>query len=279
MSDQRITITEVSSGGSGRGVSYYLNAAACPRKARLDAELVEAGPRPLYPDSAATIGTLFHKLCEVYYGQKTRDIVLELDDLRLRGDIAEAYRLFAGYTKVFACDEWEVISTEELVPRDEVDADAIRVSFGVELTARLDLVVRVREEDIPRLIRTRPGLEGIEPGVYLVDHKTQGARGSQDAMKYGMSAQFVAYQMMWNLLHPEEPCSGMIANIVVKHKKLDANSFYSLLVPSPTIEQRVGLTCWLQWADGQSKTDVANWGNCFNWEPCSHFTNGRCARV
>ena len=275
---ERIVLHSVPGGSSGTGASYYLSGAACPRKAQLDLEqkemgVVQTGGR------AAQIGTMFHALMDVYYSKGTSDVVLELDDLELNENAGEAMRLFAEYTKRFPSSGFgEVIGSELQVPRDENEATRVREFLGVPFTLRLDLITELKGPEIPSLVQRRPELEGIEPGVYIIDHKTSGARGKDDPIKYRISTQFIAYQMVWNHLNPDRPCKGMIANCVVRHKKLVDNSFYSVIVPPPTFDQQIGLKNFLGHTAVLMKTGVANWAACYQWGVCHHYTSGRCDR-
>jgi len=84
---------------------------------------------------------------------------------------------------------------------------------------------------------------------------------------------------MWNFLHPDDPCKGMIANCIVRHRKLTKDSFYSVLVPTPSEEQVLSLRTFLEKASALAGTDMANWAACYNFKPCYHYMNGACQRV
>jgi hypothetical protein len=222
---------------------------------------------------------LFHAVLDTYYTKGTANIVLELDDVELDEASKEAMRLFHGYASRFPPTGFgKVIGSELQIPKDDNEAVRIQEFLGVPFTARLDLVVELSSSDIQALVERRPELAGIEPGIYIVDHKTSGRRGADDPIKYRISTQFIGYQALWNHLNPDRPCKGMIANCVVRHKKLVDASFYSVLVPPPTHEQILGLKTFLQHTKVLMTTNMANWGACYQWGVCPHLTSGRCDR-
>lgn len=120
----------------------------------------------------------------------------------------------------------------------------------------------------------------MEPGIYLWDFKTKGQRGNNDELVYRHSPQFIAYQVVWNSLYPHIACKGMVADVVVGHKKLEDKSFYSVLVPPPTDVQIQGLQRWLQNAKKLASNDEPNWLACFDFgRACPHLTSGACTRA
>jgi hypothetical protein len=143
------------------------------------------------------------------------------------------------------------------------------------LTARIDMVVDV-DEAAPKEIARRTGLQ-LEPGVYLVDHKTRGQLNSNMAMGYTMSLQNHIYQMLYKACYDLEP-KGMIFNIIVRHKKLVDNSFHAVLAPWPTGPQQEAAAQMLRNAKLLAGTDMANWAACNQFGTCRHYTEGRCDR-
>ena len=267
-------------GGSGRGISHYLDVAACARRAHLKTQDSDERDGPP-PNTGATIGVIFHAIMEGYYdGIPLSSIQLALDE-KYDEDAKEAWRLAVEYARRFGPQDFEVLHLELLFPEEDdlVQAARIRQLFGVELTARLDMVVRIGEEHIEPLLQKRPGLAGIVPGVYLWDFKTSYARDAHAALKWRMSPQFIAYPMMWDLLQPDTPCLGMVADVVIRHRKFKPESFESYLVRPPVEVQREGLIKWLGRVQKMEAARMPNWVSCFNWGPCRFYTDGICDRV
>src|SRR5687767_8015663 len=81
-------------GGSGRGVSYYLKVAACPKRVLLNEQAAEEGEKqPL--DKKMVVGLLFHKLAELYHtGQDVSAMpTIYEGDIFLSDCLATAWRL------------------------------------------------------------------------------------------------------------------------------------------------------------------------------------------
>jgi hypothetical protein len=261
-------------GSSGTGISYYSTVSRCTRKAALD-KLVsrDADYRP-------DVGRIFHALCEIYYQTKSADIVVELSDLNLGEAPDEARRLFAEYAKRYSPSDFaEILGTEVLLPSNPQLTPAVEAAVGVSpFTARVDLIVRVDERSAAVLAQKRHII--CEPGVYLWDYKTKGQINKYDDILYRQrSAQFIAYQIAYNAEHPDSPCKGMVADIIVGHKKLEDKSFYSILVPAPSKEQTAHFREFLEDAKLRAGVQKPNWTACFDYnKPCQHLTSGLCDR-
>ncbi len=267
----------IPSGSSGTGISYYSEAARCSRRLRLNKMFEVEGTRP------QDTGKIFHALCEVFYDEKKRaGAAFQLDDLNYGEAADEAKRLFLAYSERFAPTDFaKVLATELLLPAEgDTEARAIiETAVGVSpFTCRIDMVVEVDARSAEVLYKKR-GLVLDGYGTYLWDWKTKGQKGSSDDLIYRFSPQFIAYQLVWNALHPDNPCKGMIADVIVGHKKLEDKSFYSVLCPPPTMEQAMGLRRWLQAAQRNAATDDPNWLSCFEFgRPCPHLLSGNCTR-
>lgn len=258
-------------GGSGSGISYYLSATSCPRRAKLDKELRE------YEDmsdfSAAKAGVLFHLLAEAFYMGENWDGVIELDQIQSNPNMDTAMHLWKGYIKRFKADEFNVVSCEELL---EFPAKTL---FLAPFTCRIDMVI-----DHPGgLLR---GYE-VEPGIYLVDHKTGSKSAKQRELEYKHSLQFIAYQMAYQAHHGIEP-KGMLVNCVNRPRRYRADrplremkdeDFYSYLIPYPSEEEQRVVREFITFAGQMADTDRCNPGSCIGmWGPCRHLTSGLCPR-
>jgi hypothetical protein len=221
------------------------------------------------------IGTIFHDLADLYHSGNRAE-VLQYEDAPPEEAFAEAQRLFSWYTANFPVDAWgDVLGTEVQLPRNESEKALLLDYFGVEFTLRPDLVTRVGPQHIEK-IRKRTGLD-LRPGVYIVDHKTKGRKDPDMHLSYPNSPQFQTYPLAWDLLNPELPCEGIIANVLVTHKKLElGQSNCAIFSPRLAENRRQGLIDWLQNADVLAKTGMANRSACFIRSTCPHLHSGRC---
>lgn len=296
-----VKITEVldfESGGSGTGVSYYKTAMNCPRRARLQKEKREAGEVKHDYDgfAAADKGTVFHRLAEIYHNKDT-ETVIDVADAAGQPALQEGTAMFASYSKHFGVEAWgQVLGCEVSLPGDcEPDcpyAEAenktacecgradneqrLRKLFQVPFTCRIDMVVLVRESDVAG-IKERTGLE-LEPGIYLLDHKTKDRKDSKMHQKYADEVQFHAYMMAWNACFPEMPCKGLIVNVVINHKKMTKNSHAAVLVDTPTETQQQAVLTFLNNAAVLAKTDMPNILHCHDYSGCP-FLHKECDRT
>lgn len=275
-------------GGSGTGISYYKTAWDCARKARLDKETEHAAD----PGYSAKVGIIGHALLDIFYRGDVgaEDIpAIQVSDTNYANPSQESVRLVKAYLNKYPeRNFWgDVVESEMDFPRDGSE-DAVRSYFGVDLTARMDLVTRVSLHHAD-IIRARIGLD-LVPGLYIVDHKFKPGgmdgdkkkaprREKNPQMKYGFSHQFKAYPKMWDIHFPEEPCVGMIANIIVGTKEPD---FQPTLIPAPTAHDIDVLRVWLAAGNQLASTDLPAASRCYNEtydSVCYHYTSGRCDRA
>jgi hypothetical protein len=264
-------------GSSGTGISFYSQAAKCSRKLHLDKQAEASQAGNFRPD----VGKIFHALCEIYFSTGHSNIAVELSDVNLGEAPDEARRLFSAYAERFSPQDFSrVVATELLLPASPEQEGLVASAVGVSpFTCRLDMVVEVDARSVDILYKKR-GIIIPEPGIYLWDFKTKGQKGSNDEVVYRYSPQFIAYQIVWNTLNPGMPAKGMIADVIVGHKKLTDNSFYSVLVPPPTNEFAAGLRRWLAYAQKQASNDEPNWLACFDFgRACPHLLSGACNRT
>lgn len=213
-------------GGSGTGMSYYTAGLGCIRRDTLAKKTGLDGDE-------TKVGTYMHHLLEDYYRDPNAEpqMAVEFASLAEDPDANEALKLFSAYRKYFPADEFrDVVGIEPQAASNEEEADKLATVFGAPFTARFDMVVRLDEKDAD-FCRALRNID-VEPGLYLVDHKTKKNRSHLLVPEMMLRPQFAAYQHAWNVLH-EEKCKGVIVNVMVRHKDPDQDSFISLLVPPP----------------------------------------------
>jgi hypothetical protein len=101
---------------------------------------------------------------------------------------------------------------------------------GAPIAGTLDLVVKLREAEV-ELVRATWGLT-IEPGTYLVDHKTKARRSSEMYATLARSAQFPFYHELWRQNYGE-PLSGSLANMLIRTTAPADDAFALFHLPLP----------------------------------------------
>lgn len=280
-------------GGSGKGISYYETGMRCPRRAQLGyaAHLKkkaaqEGREKPVYgvfnPDkiNAAGAGTVFHDLAEIYHTRRESEVCLIYNDLGAHKTEQEGRRVFAAYSKIFPPDAWgEVLHAElDLLGEDETLKARVKEVFGVELTARLDLVTQLHPEQAEELYKLI-GLR-LEPGIYIVDHKTKSRAEDFDDIFGDDSRQFIAYPILWDICNPGRPCKGMIANIVIRYAKMDfPRSYEAVFVPPPGPERTERLASFLKMSESLIETNAPFITDCRGrYGVCPFKVSGECNR-
>jgi hypothetical protein len=250
-------------GGSERGIHYYITGAACPRKLAIqEAAKAAREEGQFHPALRRDAGTCFHLLAELYHMGQLPNGWQENYTCELNPDAAvEGIRLFEFYQDITPVYQWGIpIDTE--VPLDSRNADA---DLGVLLTGSIDLVTRVTPAHAEELMSLTGTL--VEPGLHLLDWKTMGQKRSTMHTEFGFSLQFRSYAHLWNTTKGRDPADmvkGIIVPVIVSHKKLTANSFVALYVDPPNEEQVTELRQFLAAADRHIKTNFANLSQCFS---------------
>jgi len=282
-------LSAAGSTGTPAGVSYYTN--PCARLVQLNAEnaleRAEKGLPPPPSEFEPQVGTVFHKLMELYYTAGLNEVALPIDDLADFGKdpVQEALRLFTAYKTFYPADEWDVVSAERYFPANEDEGWEIGRHVGISpFTGRIDLVVRLTEAHAAKL-KERSGLD-LNPGLYLVDHKTTGQLDRNASMKWELSIQFTAYQMASQVIWPEDELQGMIVNQPVRHKDLlrkthagFPHSFPRFFVPPPSETRAQAVRNYLREKQVYLATGKTNIDACLRFRPCAHYMTGRCNQL
>ncbi len=290
----RVVTIDFESGGSGRGVSWHMDAAGCPlRRALRDlaGKRAEANGLPREHNWAAwehaDRGTVFHALVAAYHtGWINPEQALEIPCPEAKSAFDEGVRFFTGYKEHFPPNFWgEVIGTEVKLFTGEQEDEL--PPFVVPVT--IDMIIQVDEEDISRIVRHLPTLQGMEPGVYLVDWKTRDQKPYNLLNAYGGKVQGLAYQAAYNYNQfigcpedPEEPCKGMIYMGIVGHKPMRLHdegprkpkSFWPLLQRTPSQADLEMLGSFLLSARALSETRFPNLSSCEDFGSCSYYVDG-----
>lgn len=202
-----------SSGGSGKGISFYRAiATGCPFAAWLHEQGEAAGPKPL--GVALKVGIYYHKLQEARSLAaigKTRDWAFDIKAPGVDKCWSEALDLYFRYCAKFLPDKWgEILDVEY-----QLEDPKIEDFFGFPVTGKIDLLVRLSATDIARLANV-PGLERLGlsgPGIYMVDYKTQQDASGNDFDYYWESTQAALYHKLFELQTGEAPKGFIVDGI------------------------------------------------------------------
>ncbi len=232
MTNPALPILHTIGGGSAHGLHHYMGWAQCPRKAVLDAEAAEAKVANSATNSATNVGSIAHAYLEHYYGPTHGE---SSHALQFSGhvagdpDVSEAERLFRAYRKKFPRDELGlVLGVEVELPGELPAKERILNSIGIyPFTCKIDLVTEIDAKQAAHLKTTRDS--DIEPGIYVIDHKTAGRRMKNEPEKWmHHKLQMKTIQLMWNACNPDRPCKGALVNLIYRRKEV---GFETVVVP------------------------------------------------
>lgn len=275
----RIILQSVSGGSSGFGISFWKSWLGCQeRAARMEREYRERlrtkTPPPLSTNPALLTGTIVHALLEYYYSPpKERALKLDttaisyMDDVGDPLDVAAESRLdaeaiFRAYRVEFPPDELgKVVAVEKFVGGEEVECALECAPF----TCKIDLIVRIDKRAAHRLRRTRQ--IDIEPGLWLVDHKTDSFRNPLYESYYTDEVQFTAYMLAWYAKTGTAP-KGMLVNILGKQSR---PRFETIVIPFPSPDKQAVLASFLRLAQQRREEYDGRQCNvtlCYYPNPC-----------
>jgi hypothetical protein len=292
-------LSNVKGSGSGTGNSWYME--QCAARHVLD----EMYPQPTSFDGQ--VGVLVHKIMELHYTHQLTDVAIPLDDMaNFETDpVQEALRVYAAYAKYYPHDEFEVLACELQIP--EVDEEGRLTAQGLlqqsllgrlvvePYTLRPDMVVRFNEEQCVRWLERRK--QTLQPGVYMMDHKTHKKAESDVVKAYTMGPQVPVYTSVFNelceagLMHVGgvnlEPCQGMIINNMIRHSDMTpeptprrAASFQTFLLDVGTA---LDVAVYREYYRRQKlylPTGLPNPSQCRSFgKVCPHYETGRCDRL
>ncbi len=273
-------LSSTPSKGSGFGMSYY--GTRCGRKANLNA--LHGGDESGFD---AKVGTLFHKLEEMYYSNLLNSTALPISDdpeAHKTDPVQEALRMFAQYVQIFPKNEFTTLACEYFFPQTEEHEKLITAAVGITpYTGRIDRVVHVSDQQVPG-IRERRGVQ-LAPGWYLMDTKTKKQKSMDIIYDYELSHQFALYQMVWDALFPDQRMKGMLVNQVIRHQDLTKKedglwrSFKTFLVEPPTEHRKEVERAYLKRKKDKIDRGEVDLDACLDWGVCHHYLNGNCNRL
>lgn len=275
----------VRTGGSGRGVSYWSVPAMCGRKRYLMTEYADVDT--IGDHTALNTGIYYHSLKEWFYNGRIPDgTVLDMDPVQ-DAEWGEAVRLFNWHVSEYPRDYWgQIVAAELRMPINEEHAQKVVDWIGHdEATGACDLVVKMSEADVERINADRD-IELPGPGIYIIDHKTSGARKSEADAKanYTSSMQCLKYMHMLSLAF-SEPIRGMLFDVLVKHKTLrrvpDGRNGASVqtFLAAPRLEDARIVRAAIAYGKHQREHNLANPFACYDHgRECVFLSRGMCGR-
>lgn len=262
MTEQLVILGARGGGGSGKGISYYQTLLGCIRRGTLSSEDDE------YEDTEdSAVGKAGHSLLE-HYHLDSGGVALPFQTMSSDPAIAEAVRLFGAYRDRFSPQSLGAVLGCEVPMSSHYG--------GVEVTARMDMVVRLSPDDIQYVKDTRGcDLTDTGPGVYVVDHKFKKAHTQDLVMNFQTSPQAAHYQNMWNIAHPDDKCRGMLFNVIFRYKTVSDKMFKLVLAPAPDPADIAFVEGIVRDGDRNKRERGELWANpihCFDFHrTCPHF--------
>lgn len=282
-------------GSSGRGMSYWGDAAQCGRLANLK----EANKEPFAPSvegddlNALSVGNMYHVLHEVGLRGQAQGEIWDQTDIQVTDpDFIEAVRLYRAYqrdwgdvTKRWGC---KLLGVEVKIPSTEAGTAEAKALFGDLTTGRLDALVEFDEVDTAY---ENTGLLLPGPGVYILDHKTAKSKQDRHQWEFQFGLQSITYMHIYNMEHPEAPMRGMIFDQIYKHKQISKypllskagdvkrDSSYEAFLAIPHEGEEKVIQSLVQLGRKNVQEDRTNPKHCFSsFKPCPMFTRGLCRR-
>jgi len=273
----------LSSGGSGKGFHHYSALLECARRVRLDAEAKARGEHTSSDlEPVLNIGTLTHTYLEAgYNGEDIKKLRFTQNNHPAcdNGDWqVAALNLVRAYKDKFGFNSLgDVLHNEYLIPKSPEEEEKLKLVYkNIPVSGKLDMVTTLNEEQCEKFKEQR-GME-IEPGLYIVDHKTAARVYDVTILRYQHSLQFVHYQNLWNITNPDNKAQGLIVNVLIKTKKPDFRTF---VIPPPDENDIKALLNKFEGARfiEDNMPDYANDNACFSFNrPCKWLLEGTCQR-
>ena len=286
-------------GGSTHGVSMYETAAKCGRlsnlkekfRERTDAQRAEALLRAEEPD-ALEVGTAYHALQENGMRGQLEDIIWDQTDAAYDMHFIEAVRLYRGYNEAWgSClNRWgaKLVGVEvPLGTNSQALQHEVLRRMGAPLTGRADAIIEIVDVEAAR---ENTGLD-LEPGRYLLDHKTAGQKNAKQDWQFTFGNQSIAYAQLYNIEHPEAPIKGFLFDLIVRHAtlrkepqldksgKVKAGKSFHAFLAQALPEDVDTIRALVEYGLANKAADRPNVAHCFDgFRPCVMFELGICQR-
>lgn len=275
----------LSGGGSGYGISFWESWMGCEAKAYFQEKARGQKTKAKLPVKKALVtGTVTHGFMELYYKLAMKNIrrALQLNTVAVSfvddaGDPLdvdeeaklEGERIFRAYRMQYPPEELgEIVEVEQRYEGKDIE-EAVDCS---PFTFKPDMVIKVDKFQAKLLFATRR--IKIEPGYWLVDHKTDGGREWADQM-FMDRVQFTAYMIAWQARYPRRSVKGLLVNVLPKTK---VPEFRTVVVPYPNAKRADIMHNFLWQAQQRRKLAFerslakANISHCYAYGPCDFIS-------
>lgn len=274
----------------GTGTSYGIHryqelAYGCARKAYLDSIADDGGGM----SKAMWTGSLMHAALAGYFAGQDYETIMKEFEPRPYAEPGEREKAIATCMHAMevglAQGRWAFGKVVEI--EQEHEAKNFFPGIVARYTYRPDLVIRINETQARSIALRSSAIvpPDIEPGVWLVDHKTSGQAAGEEKIAAEMgSLQGAAYLHAWNLSH-RVPAKGLLYNFIglTKEPSFDLVPRRLLAIDEILLKNlatRLAMlpTRWLGKPDQEAQFE-ANPTSCFSaWGQCHHYRAGRCLR-
>lgn len=208
----------VTEGGSGRGMSFWSDAAQCGKRARFREEEKSQGARAFDPthEGHFVVGGVYHKLHEIW--RYDADVEFSYNEPLENRSVLSAIELFNGWRGQWNRDFWgKTVAVERQLPCTEIGEKTIVEALGTLVTAKVDMCVDIAEDDLERIQARCPDI--VEAGRYLVDWKTAASHYPKEYYAGGLQALW--YPAAWEMEHEDAvsrtpPIIGTIFDVIIK---------------------------------------------------------------
>ena len=243
----------------------------CARQVRLDGEHFSAA-NALAPEfEKRNVGTLVHKLCEIYHLglDPARHVAKQAGHPAIDPLLVEAWGLFEKYRTEFSHDWWGWLSGAEL--------QLVQPGPHGEEGGRIDAVWEVDSAAVER-IEGRFGIRLEGPGLYGWDLKTTGQRNNNLYEMYVHDPQ--PYRYLRLLRAAGHEVNGFIVFMAIRYKTDRQDRFQAVCLPAQEVLSAANTArqaAIVAYAAAKKAADEARPSNCRSYgQLCRHFTEGRC---
>lgn len=272
---------------SESGCSFYGKAALCGMQSHLSERYPYEEPDHEGPTLTATgkpkvngkkCGAYFHAMQERW---RIRDLPADIGSNYVDYDYEVALNSFLRYQIHFDQNRHNlgrVRSVEKTLPENDEQRERIlEFTGGYPLTARMDLVTDISNEDVHHIaIQRQLSIPG--PGPYIVDYKLIASISSITMWQYSYDFQQLAYPVIWNICFPDNPVRGMLTEAMARVQKPEARHFGLYLAYADKDAAKI-VRDSVRNAAERRKIGAANPSVCIGkYGPCYFLTNGVCPR-
>lgn len=282
-------VTTIKSSGSGTGYSYYNKWAECGQKATLDEELRVQGLPTSSQNFFTERGIFLHAFLAIHYKGRPFDTTLiRFSDVIYEDALTEADRVFRAYRIDHEPNEFGKVLEIESELYDEEGKPTrwnsevqtqLEAAVGIApYTFRPDLIVQLGVREVQRLRPSFANPELLQPGRWLVDHKSGSQQHANLFERRQWSHQYSGYITAWNTAQPKMSVRGLISNeiICVKEPKVLR---YAIVMNADNDTARHDYYRGV--SEIMSNPILRSWPRsspevCFGHGTCKHFVEGTC---